>query len=341
MKNPLISVIIPVYNCERYLQFCVESLLRQTVQSLEIILVDDGSQDGSAAICDDYVHRDHRVKAVHTRNQGAAAARKTGIDYATGQYVMFVDSDDWLDADYTETLLDCTKQRDPDIVVGLMRGQDEEGNITEYNHFFPCGFFENHQLHEVIFRHMLSAMPYYTFGIAPAMWGKLFKYEIARKNMYALETGIVFGEDGCFTYSALLDAESIYIVDSCGYNYRTNSASVTHRFNEKLWSDGEKLRAFLTGLANEKKWNVGTQIDEYMSFVCNAVVTKAILAGYAESMKGRERLKVYIKHMLPHNLFHNEKFKKSNLRTKLKFWLIKHYALQILSVIINKRKWVQ
>ena len=337
MSDLLLTVVIPVYNCEGYLAQCVESVMQQTVQSLEIILVDDGSQDGSPVICDMYASKDQRVRVVHKANQGAAAARKTGIELAIGRYIMFLDSDDWLDADYAEMLLACTEQKDPDVVVGLMRGFDEDGKITEYHHYFSSGYYDKDQLKKTIFPQMLSAKPYYTFGIAPAMWGKLFKSEIAKNNLESLDTGIIFGEDGCFTYSVLLDAESVYITDACGYNYRTNMASATHCFTEKLWDDGSKLRDFLAGLVQKKNWEVETQIQEYMALVCNYTVTKAIKAGYVKRKQGREELKEYIQDILPRDIFKNEKFRKSGFKMKLKFRLMKCNALRILAAIMNAR----
>ena len=138
-KNPLVSIIIPVYNCERFLEQCLESVLGQTHKALEIILIDDGSRDGSASLCDMYLNRDQRIKVIHKKNQGAAAARKSGIEVATGRFVMFVDADDWLDDDYVEKLLLGVQKKGTDIVIGLMIGFDDE-KITEYHHYFPNGY---------------------------------------------------------------------------------------------------------------------------------------------------------------------------------------------------------
>lgn len=98
----LISVIVPVYNVENYLCKCVDSIINQTYNNLEIILVDDGSTDGSASICDEYVLKDSRVKVIHKENGGVSSARNIGIAEASGEYICFVDSDDWLELDYFE-----------------------------------------------------------------------------------------------------------------------------------------------------------------------------------------------------------------------------------------------
>ena len=101
-QNPRISVIVPVYNVEQYLPRCVESILAQTYENLEILLVDDGAKDGSGAICDAYARQDERVKVIHKENGGLSSARNAGIDASTGEYLSFVDSDDWIEPDMYE-----------------------------------------------------------------------------------------------------------------------------------------------------------------------------------------------------------------------------------------------
>ncbi len=115
--TPLISVIIPIYNNETFLQKCIDSILMQTYSNLEIILVDDGSTDGSGKICDQYAQKDPRVKVVHQQNQGISAARNAGIAVAKGEYISFVDSDDWVDATFIEILLKTAQQSNALIAV--------------------------------------------------------------------------------------------------------------------------------------------------------------------------------------------------------------------------------
>lgn len=336
LENPLVSVIIPVYNCEQFLPQCIESIMRQTYQMLEIILVNDGSKDDSGAICDAYAKNDERIVVVHKENQGAAAARKMGIELAKGRYSCFVDSDDWLEADYIESLLVCTQENDSDVVIGLMRGRNEDGNTTQSQHYFSCGHYDRERLRWEVWPQMLSASPYYTFGIAPSMWGKLYKTELAHRNAAALDTGITFGEDGCFTYSALLDAENVFISDVKGYNYRTNMASVTHRFDEKLWQDGPKLTAFYVDLKQRKQWKSGAQIEEYTAFVCECITNMAIRAGYATNAQGRSKLKECTSAALTWDVFRHCICSTAGLKRKVKFILMKCNAWKLLDVLKTK-----
>ena len=115
MDNPKISVIVPVYKVEKYLDRCVESIVNQTYKNLEIILVDDGSPDNCPAICDAWANKDERIKVIHKENGGVSSARNRGIDAATGDYIGFVDSDDWIEPDMYELLADNAKKYDADI----------------------------------------------------------------------------------------------------------------------------------------------------------------------------------------------------------------------------------
>lgn len=111
MKKPLISVIVPIYNVESYLNRCVESIVNQTYQNLEIILVDDGSPDNCPQICDDWARKDSRIKVIHKENGGLSDARNAGMNIATGEYISFIDSDDYVALDFCETMLLVIKKR--------------------------------------------------------------------------------------------------------------------------------------------------------------------------------------------------------------------------------------
>lgn len=116
-SSPLISIIVPVYNVEPYVSKCLESILRQTYQNIEIIIIDDGSTDGGSDICDAYAHKDKRIKVIHQSNEGLSGARNVGLRIAKGEFIGFVDSDDWIEADMYEYLLQNIQQQDADIAI--------------------------------------------------------------------------------------------------------------------------------------------------------------------------------------------------------------------------------
>ena len=130
MKNKKVSVIVPVYNMEKYLSRCVDSILAQTYKNLEVILVDDGSKDSSPAICDQYSERDSRVKVVHKENGGLSSARNAGLDVATGDYIGFVDSDDYISPEMYSVLCQCLENSDCEIANLMYVRADENGRTT-------------------------------------------------------------------------------------------------------------------------------------------------------------------------------------------------------------------
>ncbi len=129
-----ISVVIPVYNAGKYLNKCIDSILRQTYQDFEIILVDDGSKDDSGSICDAYKDKDERISAVHTENRGPAAARRTGVEIARGEYIVFADADDWIDKDMLSAMMLEIQTSCADIVCFMLKEVDEQGNVLSIKH---------------------------------------------------------------------------------------------------------------------------------------------------------------------------------------------------------------
>ena len=126
----LISIIVPVYNKEKYIKKCVDSLIKQSYSDIEIILVDDGSTDKSPEICDEYAERDSRIRVIHRENGGLSVARNTGIENANGKYLMFVDADDWVAVDFCEAALKSISENDADIAVfGICYVEEKEQNI--------------------------------------------------------------------------------------------------------------------------------------------------------------------------------------------------------------------
>ena len=143
MKEKL-SVIVPVYNVEPYIKRCLDSLVNQTYQNLEIILVNDGSTDGSGAVCDEYARADKRIQVVHKENGGIASARKAGILYATGKYTTNVDPDDWVEADAYEYMAGKLEQYTPDMLV-LGYKKEHTDFIEEYSQWLADGIYEGQQ----------------------------------------------------------------------------------------------------------------------------------------------------------------------------------------------------
>ena len=162
LSNPLISVIIPIYNVDAYLRRSIDSVIDQTYKNLEIILVDDGSTDDSAKICDEYSSYDERIRVIHKKNGGLVSARKAGIQLASGEYIAYVDGDDWIEDAMYQQLVE--KIEDADIIIsGVIR--DYNGGIVKEINKIQDGIYEGEALRSIIFEKMIYTGEFFERGI--------------------------------------------------------------------------------------------------------------------------------------------------------------------------------
>ncbi len=208
MKQPTISVIVPVYNTEKYLDECVQSILNQIFTDFELLLIDDGSTDQSGAICDTYALQDKRVKVFHKENGGVSSARNMGLDEARGEWIVFVDSDDWVANSYFSELLSLKK--DVDLVVsGVFL-------LNEGIQFAPP--FKSLKIGDDL--PFLDKQLCYTYFRTP--WSKLFKNKIIQMQSLRFNTFLRIGEDTDFILRYLYAVNSIQLISKCSYHYREN-----------------------------------------------------------------------------------------------------------------------
>lgn len=216
MNAPEISVIVPVYNVEKYLCRCVDSILNQTFTDFELILVDDGSPDNCGAICDEYAAKDSRIRVIHKTNGGLSSARNAGLDIAQGRYVMFCDSDDYVAANWCEVMLGVlAKNIDSFVVSNIWKVYADRKtsyqpikNDTELHSYFEI----------------------YKFGISAYVWNKIYRADILRKYNLRFDESCRFAEDVGFNarYCALCD-KCVYIPIPL-YYYADTQDSIMNRY---------------------------------------------------------------------------------------------------------------
>lgn len=230
-KDDLISIIVPVYQVVKYLPKCIDSILAQTYKKIEIILVDDGSTDGSAELCDDYAKKDFRVKVIHKTNGGLVSARKAAWKEVSGNLIAYVDSDDWIDDKMLEIMHDNMLETGADIVItGHTENFPDE--IYEWKNEIPDGVYEGKALVENVFSKMLYNPDTYRWSLSPACWDKLIKRELVEKHQLNVNEMIWDGEDHAFTYPTILDAKCISIIGEMPYHHRIRSDSVSQAYDE-------------------------------------------------------------------------------------------------------------
>ena len=215
-EKQLISVIVPVYNVEKYLRQCLNSVVGQTYKNLEIIVVDDGSTDGSGTICDEYT-KDKRIKVFHTENKGLSAARNLGLDHATGDWIGFVDSDDWIEPDMYEVLLNKAIETGADVV--------ECGFYREYKKTIE----ESHRNNR-IFDSSQSIESLLRGEISNAVWNKLWKNNCYINIRFPLER---IHEDVATIYKVFLESKRICTAPVCKYHYIKREGSISNLHNMK------------------------------------------------------------------------------------------------------------
>ena len=213
-----ISVIIPVYNVEKYIDKSMDSVLNQTYKNLEIILVDDGSKDSSGKICDEYAKKDERIKVIHQENGGLSAARNAGLDIATGKYVMFLDSDDFFENNSCEVLYNEIESKDADYVVGNYIHVTYEGEKWE-KPLFDTNIYDNFKL-------SINDYEKSFFVMNSVVWNKIFKREFIEKlNLRFIPRAIA--EDAIFSTYVYVHTDKGYFINDVVYNYRQNQENVS------------------------------------------------------------------------------------------------------------------
>lgn len=261
-----ISIVIPVYNMEKYLSQCIQSIVSQTYKDLEIIFVDDGSIDCSRKICDEYALKDSRIKVVHKKNGGLVSARQAGIQIASGEYIGFVDADDWIEPDMYQTLCDAAKCENADIVAeGII--DDFGGNCITVLNQVEAGVYQTQDEREKLYENMICCMEFFGIGIQPYLCNKIFRREIVVKHMTKIPLSVQVGEDAAAVYPMLAMAKSIVILDTVHYHYchHTNSMMMGNRNENREYDNAVLLHSWLIKSFKELGIDllVNRQLDKY------------------------------------------------------------------------------
>ncbi|MBO5178255.1 MAG: glycosyltransferase [Lachnospiraceae bacterium] len=232
---PKVSIVIPIYNTEEYLRGCLDSVVNQTLRDIEIILVDDGSTDGSADICREYAAKDSRIIFFTQENAGAASARRAGTKVATGKYIGFVDSDDFIEEDMYETLL--SYLNDCDLVTSAI--QKEDGAVWKDN--LAPGQYRSLDEMQYIIDNMLVIGNSIKRGITCSMVSKVFLTDLARLAFENVNLQLHSGEDFDFIFRYVLLCKSICITNICKYHYRKRENSRSHYVNHAYMANVSDL----------------------------------------------------------------------------------------------------
>lgn len=232
-RKPLVSVVVPVYNIADYLQECLDSIRKQTYSNLDIILVDDGSTDGSSLICGRYAKTDYRVRVFTKKNGGLISAWSYGVKQAIGEYVCFIDGDDWIESDMIEDLVKKSHGDCKEIVCGnyiIERGDKKES--TKVTQGLPAGTYDRKAIEKYIIPQLLGNEKR---SIHSSRCMKLISKELIVDNIQYTNDAVTMGEDLNIMYPVFLDAERMTIIEQgYYYHYRFVDSSMAHKYNPVL-----------------------------------------------------------------------------------------------------------
>ena len=282
--NPLISVIVPIYNVEKYLARCVDSIVNQTYKNLEIILVDDGSPDRCPQMCDDYAEKDSRIKVVHKKNGGLSDARNAGMAVATGEYISFIDSDDYVSDDFFECLLDVMNKENSDIAECSVVKFYDDNRFDEISDDLSVKTYDTQDAMSAL----IAENPFHQH-----VWNKLYKTELVKDIPYAVGK---LNEDEFWTYRVFGRANKVARLNKTMYYY--------FQRNSSIMGVGYNIRRLdaLEGKANRQKYiennftDLSTQakIDLYGSCMFAYQSVLKFMSG-AEKKKALELIRKYRK----------------------------------------------
>lgn len=320
---PEFSIIVPIYKVEPYLHQCINSILAQTHADFELILVDDGSPDNCGKICDEYAEKDARIKALHKVNSGVTSTRKIGAAQATGEYVCWVDGDDYICANFLKTIHDVIMEYKPDMVAcGFKKVRDDGAVLEVATNKLPGD--QLYSTEEIGFYEQLIFVPNagcFNYGILqPSIWSKVAKREIIVPAMLAVPDEVAMGEDVAATNQALCNCKTVYVSNATEYYYRLNESSMTNTFKHDMLHHRQALFEFMnTHLEKIPQANKD-------AYACMQIITH--IAGAARNIDSYGEFLRYIKaEMTPelHEIVDRCRISKLLSRQKAAYWLLKRH----------------
>lgn len=269
-----LSVIVPIYGVEEYLEECIESIINQTYKNIEIILVDDGAKGREPQICDHYSELDSRIKVIHKQNAGLVAARKSGLELASSPYVTFVDGDDYIEPDLYQKIMKWIMSENPDAVLYNFTSVND-GVRTTSSQFLESGIYENERL-AYFFQNMnCKDSEYYNYGVFPSVWSKIFKTELLRETSRDIPEKIRMGEDAAFTFPYLLKCRKIVVDNSItDYCYRIVPNSMSRTKDVGLFTGSAALYQYLKPIyASTDDKKIKNQLEAYHILLAEIALT--------------------------------------------------------------------
>lgn len=316
-----ISVVVPVYNAAQYLERCIDSILNQTYPEIELLLIDDGSNDESGQICDNYAQIDGRVRVVHQENKGVAAARNRGIDLASGNFVTFVDGDDWIEPVMYEQMMRKVEEYSCDVVMCDCT-KDFNNKHSVYSHDIRAGYYSLKQLKTEYYPHLLM-MENVEYPPTISNWLILYRIRkmdtLLQSSLVRYVEGVRYSEDLLFGAELMLYSNSFYYMKGkVYYHYCFNEKSATNSFVSDKWNDYVTLRRESEKRIYSSEFNFEEQLDKMVLFFLFNSIGDIIRAKELTIMKKISIISKILNDPTTKNMFHHIKIDSLPISTRNK-----------------------
>lgn len=350
MPQPKVSIIVPVYNVENYLERCINSLRNQSLEDIEIILVDDSSTDSSLEICNKMATEDSRIKVIHKENEGAGLARNEALRIATGKYIGFLDSDDFVEADMFKTLYDKAVQYGSDLVMSGVLFVDgnmfsKEGECIRKTYFDKDTHFETKEELKKLRMGIVGALPEDSddskYGMS--IWKNLFKTDIIKQNNLTFQSEReMLSEDALFMIDYISCIKKATGINEAFYNYCRNEASISKSYKKDRF---EKSLVFVSEV--QKRFDKDIPPEEYQMYIyrfwqamCRVLCSQEIMYAEDNNIKYadlKKRLKAVCTHSLSVRALKSYPIGTLTLKQRVFAYCIKYRLYLMLKLLVGLR----
>lgn len=317
-----VSVVVPVYNVEKYLERCIASIINQTYDNLEIILVDDGSKDRSGLMCDEYAKRDKRIKVVHKKNGGISSARNAGLRVATGKFIGFVDADDEIDRTMYEKMVSCAEKEKVDFVMAdyIRVISEDERYLKTLD--IAAGKYNRNKIIKEIFPNLIMR-ECIDYGPLLSVWHCMYRISFLNDNSILFDEEVYWSEDNIFSSIVGYCAESFYYMKNEGlYHYYQNEGTITTSYKKGAWNVYMTMNEHLhTYFDNINDYDFSRQLKLHVLYYACVCINQASTLDFKN---GINEIKEIVCSKELQDTFQSFKLPDVSFKLKLQLYLIKY-----------------
>lgn len=341
-RDPFLSILVPVYNTAPFLKKCIESIVSQSFDDWELILVNDGSTDESLQICEEYAMQYEKIFLIHKQNGGLVSARKAGMERARGVYVTYVDSDDWIERDGYRKIFEVAVETKADIIASPIC-MHRMGKTKILKNWMPTGLYADKDTLKDLKNNLIFKDSWGHFGVIPSLCGKWFRKDHVYKYQMNLKDEVIFGEDAAVSFPALWSAEKIYLSSESYYQYEVREGSITTAYSAQRYT---RIYILLDYMGSVKELlsvippDFEKQMERYkIHLLIGAFESELTLSNWKCFRKSGKRIINEMKKVSPESV---QKITECDYRMEhhtkyiIMFWKDGHYLLSFIFVILGK-----